>query len=84
MNMPAFLTRQPRAPRRPSKCRPVNRYGVDADYFARKLSLVLRDLADFKPDELARALARLSRTADAAVLAEPEFSRPGKEPARYE
>lgn len=55
--------------------RSTNRYGVKADYFARKLGELLRDLADYPADELARALARLSRTADPAVMGEPEFTR---------
>lgn len=50
-----------------------NRYGVDADYFRKKLHLVLRDFASFKPDELARALFRLGKVADESVLAESEF-----------
>ncbi|MDG3721567.1 hypothetical protein L5B98_05785 [Pseudomonas aeruginosa] len=52
-----------------------NRYGVDAEYFQKKLHLVLRDFASFKPDELARALFRLGKVADEAVLAESEFAQ---------
>lgn len=52
-----------------------NRYGVDADYFQKKLHLVLRDFASFKPDELARALFQLGKVADGAVLAESEFAQ---------
>lgn len=59
----------------PPAPKPVNRYGVKVDYFTRKLGELVRDLADYPPDELARALARLSRTADPAVMGEPEFTR---------
>ena len=52
-----------------------NRYGVDADYFQKKLHLVLRDFASFKPEELARALFRLGKVADETVLAESEFAQ---------
>ena len=34
---------------------------------------LMRPLVDFRPDELARVLARAARTADANVLREPEF-----------
>lgn len=57
----------------PKPAKPANRYGVDAPYFHGKLSLVLRDLADYMPDELARELGRLAKTADAETLLEPEF-----------
>src|SRR5690554_874600 len=40
------------------------------ELFNRELN---RPLVDFRPDELARVLARAARTADAAVLQEPEF-----------
>ena len=56
-----------------------NRYGVDADYFQKKLHLVLRDFASFKPDELARTLFRLGKVADEAVLAESEFAQAKQE-----
>lgn len=59
----------------PPAPKPTNRYGVKVDYFTRKLGELVRDLADYPPDELARALARLSRTADPAVMGEPEFTR---------
>lgn len=41
-----------------------NSYGLDANYFARKLALILRDVNDFTPAEMARALAGLAMTAD--------------------
>ena len=34
----------------------------------------MTNLADYKPDELARELARMSKTADSKVLLEKEFS----------
>ncbi len=67
-----------------------NRYGLDMAYFRglfnRELS---RPLVDFRPDELARVLARAARAADAAVLQEPEFqaaraqSGQGTEPVAF-
>lgn len=55
----------------------ANRYGLDAGYFTRKMMRMVRDIGDFKPSEMARELARMSKTADAAVLAEPEFRNNG-------
>jgi hypothetical protein len=55
----------------------TNQYGLDNDYFERKIAILHRDgLRNWTPDELARELARMSRTADAAVMREPEFSTP--------
>lgn len=51
-----------------------NRYGLDMAYFRNLFNRELnRPLVDFRPDELARVLARAARTADATVLREPEF-----------
>ncbi|MEQ5834194.1 hypothetical protein [Marinobacter sp. NFXS9] len=51
-----------------------NRYGLDMAYFRRLFNRELnRPLVDFRPDELARVLARAARTADPNVLQEPEF-----------
>lgn len=53
-----------------------NRYGVDISYFRRTINRELnRDLSCFRPDELARVLARLSVTADSQVISEEEFQR---------
>lgn len=61
-----------------------NRYGLDMAYFRRLINRELnRPLTDFKPDELARVLARASRTADPVVLHEPEFARAGGEVEPY-
>jgi len=54
-------------------CPGKNRFGLDVDYLKRRLNRLIRDLADFPPDEAARELARIARTADATVLAEDEF-----------
>lgn len=52
-----------------------NRYGLDVSYFRNAINRELnRELVNHKPDELARVLARLSRTADESVMFEPEFS----------
>lgn len=51
-----------------------NRYGLDMAYFRNLFNRELnRPLLDFRPDELARVLARASKTADASVLQESEF-----------
>ena len=53
----------------------TNRYGVDTDYFNRLIDRELnRGLGDYTPDELARVFARMSKTAHAGVLLEPEFN----------
>ncbi len=52
----------------------TNSFGLDAAYFSDKLSLVLRDLGHVTPEELARALARMARTACEGVLGEAEFT----------
>lgn len=52
----------------------TNQYGLDNDYFERKIAILHRDgLRNWKPDELARELARMSRTAAKSVMHEPEF-----------
>ena len=51
-----------------------NRYGLDMSYFRNLFNRELnRPLVDFKPSELARVLARASRTADPKVMHESEF-----------
>lgn len=52
----------------------MNEYGLDTQYFINKLSLIIRDAENYTPDEMARELARLSITADKAVILESEFS----------
>lgn len=53
-----------------------NRYGLDVSYFRNVINRELnRSLYNYKPDELARVLARISRTADKSVMFEPEFSK---------
>lgn len=52
----------------------INRYGLDVDYFKRKLKIIIRDVDNYTPSELARELARMSRTSDSKVLLEEEFS----------
>jgi uncharacterized coiled-coil DUF342 family protein len=52
-----------------------NRYALDVSYFRNAINRELnRPLDNYKPDELARVFARLSRTADESVMFEPEFS----------
>ena len=51
-----------------------NRHGLDMGYFRSLFDRELnKPLADFTPKELARVLARASRTADPDVMHEPEF-----------
>jgi len=52
-----------------------NQYGLDVSYFESKLSMILRDLNQYTPSEMAREMARLSVVANPAVLNEPEFAR---------
>ena len=40
-----------------------NRYGVDVAYFTKELNKLVRDLGNHTPEELARALVRLSNAA---------------------
>lgn len=58
-----------------NKPKGINQYGLDASYFYGKLSMLLRDIRNYKPDEMARSLARLSITADEKVLSETEFTQ---------
>lgn len=54
-----------------------NRYGVDTSYFYNIFDRELKDISNHTPAELARVLARMSRTADNKVLLEPEFADEG-------
>ncbi|WP_455233209.1 hypothetical protein [Geopseudomonas aromaticivorans] len=54
---------------------------LDTHYFTKKLNELVRDMGMYTPDEMARALARLARTACPEVLAEQEFAAPGERPA---
>jgi hypothetical protein len=53
--------------------RGTNEYGLDMSYFRSLFNRELSSLKNFRPDELARVLARAARTADASVLQENEF-----------
>lgn len=53
----------------------TNEYGLDVDYFRKKLGLVVRDAYRYTPDEMARELLRLSHSASPEVVIEPEFQR---------
>ena len=51
-----------------------NEYGLDMGYFRKAINRDLCcPLTNYKPNELARIFARLAKTADPSVLAEPEF-----------
>lgn len=53
----------------------TNAYGLDVHYFRTKMERMLRTLGSYTPDEFARECARMSVTAEATVLNEPEFDR---------
>jgi hypothetical protein len=54
-----------------------NKYGLDYEYFQKKLEMIVRDARSYEPNEMARELARLSRTADEdVILTEAEFNTP--------
>jgi hypothetical protein len=54
-----------------------NKYGLDYEYFQKKLEIIIRDARSYEPNEMARELARLSRTADEdVILTEAEFNTP--------
>ena len=42
----------------------TNEYGLDADYFRKKLKLVVAGIYNYTPQELATALTRLAITAN--------------------
>jgi hypothetical protein len=52
-----------------------NRYGLDASYFSNKMSRIIRDIGNYKPEEFARECARMSRTADESIMREAEFQQ---------
>lgn len=60
----------------------MNEYGLDVNYFSEKLNLILRDASRYTPAEMARALARLSVTAESTVIYEDEFYKPNQTLAR--
>lgn len=41
-----------------------NSHGLDADYFSKKLKLVLKGVNNYTPDEMARELVRLALVAN--------------------
>lgn len=52
-----------------------NRYGLDVGYFRNLFNRELnRTLQNYRPDELARNLLRMARTADKSIIAESEFT----------
>ena len=53
--------------------RGTNEYGLDVGYFRKLFNRELSSLRSFRPNELARVLARAAKTADASVLQENEF-----------
>lgn len=52
-----------------------NEYGLDVDYFRRYFELMVRDVRNYTPDEMARSLLRMSMVADSKVMLEDEFQR---------
>lgn len=52
-----------------------NQYGLDNQYFEKWIDRIrCNDFSNWRPDELARELARMSRAADSRVMHEPEFA----------
>lgn len=51
----------------------TNVHGLDVDYFSKKLSHVVANLKNYKPDELARTLGRFAATADKSALIEDQI-----------
>lgn len=51
-----------------------NEWGLDTGYFRRYFELMVRDVNNYTPDEMARSLARMSVVADEKVLLESEFT----------
>jgi len=45
-----------------------NEYGLDANYFKNKLSLIARDADNYTPDEMYRELTRLAEVARPAQI----------------
>lgn len=70
----SMLTAAPTAPGVGSGPLPANRYGVDCNYFTEKLEILIRDMGNYTPDELARSLGRLAMTANSETMREPEFN----------
>jgi protein-arginine kinase activator protein McsA len=55
----------------------MNEYGLNYEYFQKKLEIIVRDARTYAPGEMARVLARLSKTAHSnVILTEPEFNTP--------
>ena len=42
-----------------------NKYGLDVDYFSKKLSLIVRDIRFYTPEELSRCLIDLAKVTNA-------------------
>lgn len=54
----------------------ANEYGLDVNYFRKKLEIVQRDISMYRPEELATELARLAQTAASQIepLSRQEFA----------
>ena len=53
-----------------------NRYGLDNQYFEKWIDRVRQHgFSNWRPHELARELARMSKAADENVMHEPEFAK---------
>lgn len=48
---------------------------LDKQYFTKKLAKLIAEIDCYTEEEMARALLRLSSTADSSVQLEPEFSK---------
>ncbi|WP_045861835.1 hypothetical protein [Teredinibacter purpureus] len=52
----------------------VNEFGLDVHYFEKTVAREMAAIKHQTPNDLARVFARLSKTADAKVMREPEFT----------
>lgn len=58
-----------------------NEYGLDVGYFREKLSLIIRDIGCYKPDEMYRELSRLANVLETIPSDPPQ--QPAQEPAAW-
>lgn len=53
-----------------------NKYGLDSDYFKKKLSQLVRDADNYTPREMSTALSKLKNVSDHAVANGPLVFNP--------
>lgn len=60
-----------------------NRYGLDVHYIGKNLKILLRDIDDYKPSEMRRALTRLAGTLNGVELQRAEIDARRKEVTKH-